>query len=57
MEGYNPPIITEEDDGTGASPVSGVVVAGVVILVVLAVAVYNQGLTISNYSTHTTYLT
>ena len=28
MEGYNPPIITEEDDGTGASPVSGVVVAG-----------------------------
>jgi hypothetical protein len=44
--------MTEEDDGTGASPVSGVV-----ILVVLAVAVYNQGLTISNYSTHTTYLT
>lgn len=42
MEGYNPPIITEEDDGTGASPVSGVVVAGVVILVVLAVAVYNR---------------
>lgn len=51
MEEYNPPIITEDDDGMRASPFSVIVV----VLVIFAVAILNQGLTVSNYSTHTTY--
>lgn len=56
MSDYEKPIVAEEDDGLGGKPASVVVAAAVVLVVVFAVGVLNQGLTISNYSTHTTYL-